>query len=103
MSSIQGIGSTFPIYTANGSLAPKTAAQPAPASGSLLEDTVEISSAGAAASQSYLEKMLSLLEDTPEQLALLAEGGNTLAKEILAQRSQKLPGTTPLAAGALPQ
>ena len=91
MSSIQGIGSTFPLYTANGSLAPKGAAQPAPASTSLREDTVEISPAGSAASQNYLQTMLNMLESSSEQLTLLAEAGNALAREILAQRNPQLP------------
>ena len=86
----------FPAPTPAAAPAVSTPA-PAPKPQTLPTDTVTISNAGLAASSSYLQTMLQLYQETDEQLTLLAQGGSTLAQEILTQRrtATNLPGITP--------
>jgi hypothetical protein len=104
MASIGGIGAAFPTYTAQAVVGRSpAAATPAPGAGSApAQDTVEISSEGAAASKSYLETLLPLLQDSSEQLSILAAQGNTLAAEILSRRTQGQPAVATAARTANP-
>ena len=104
MSSIGGLGTVSPTYTAQAVVSRSSAATTpaATGSGTAGQDTVEISSAGAAASKSYLETLLPLLQDSSEQLSILAAQGNTLAAEILAQRTQGQPAAASTAGAAKP-